>query len=470
MPSKYRSILVVEDVTSLAMTYCAYVRDLAEDVSYVCDGASALRSLRTTAPDVVILDVNLPDMSGLDILREIKAATLDTRVIVITADGSLQLAVQAMREGAADFLVKPFSAAKIQSAFRHVEDREELKQAVRKTTKTNLKGGTERFIGTSPVVREVYRMIEAAAKSTATVYITGESGTGKDVCAQALHANSARADKPFVAINCAAIPRDLLESEIFGHAKGAFTGASSDRLGAALNADGGTLFLDEIGEMDLAFQSKILRFLETRTVQRVGEDVTRPCDVRIVCATNRDPHEEVAAGRFREDLYYRLHVLPIEMPALRERGDDIVLLAEHFLTQFAEEEGKVFAGFSAEGKVALKGYRWPGNIRELKNVMQRVVVLNEGGLVSAETLPSELRRAGHGASPAPARAGKPGGAEQMRPLTAEQILPLDGQIEAAIEAAIVACDGSIPRAAEALKVSPSTLYRRSNAKRAEQNA
>lgn len=309
-------------------------------------------------------------------------------------------------------------------------------------------------------------MIKAAARSTATVFITGESGSGKEVCASALHANSNRAGKPFIALNCAAIPPDLLESEIFGHVKGAFTGASSDRLGAALSADGGTLFLDEIGEMELAFQAKILRFLETRTVQRVGEDKVRPCDVRIVCATNRDPLKEVAAGRFREDLFYRLYVLPIQMPALRERGTDVITLAEYFLKEMAEEDRKTFAGFNPCAKERLERHNWPGNIRELRNCVQRLVVMTPGGTVHQDDLPIQVqsnfnRNTGFdGVDPRTSLVGLAHSDSENPP----ELLTLEGQIDAAIERAIAVNGGSISKAAEALNIAPSTIYRRGRMK------
>ena len=467
MQTKYTKILIVEDVTSMAMTYGAFVRDLAIDVDFASDGTSAMRSIKASPPDVLLLDVNLPDMSGLNVLRMIRSAELNTRVIVITADGSIELAVRAMREGAVDFLVKPFSAAQLKTALRHVKDRDLVKRAAEDATNPVSGGVVAKFIGTSPSIRAVCKMVEAAARSTATVFITGESGSGKEVCASALHACSDRADKPFVALNCAAIPRDLLESEIFGHVKGAFTGASSDRLGAALKADGGTLFLDEVGEMDLSFQAKILRFLETRCVQRVGEDQTRPCDVRIICATNRDPLAEVAAGRFREDLYYRLYVLNIGMPALRKRGDDIVALAKHFLRELSRKDGKNISAFSENVEAAFLKYHWPGNIRELKNVVHRLVVLSSGPVINDEFLPNEIKSD---------RILKLSATEMTQTNSCENgvmnqlertnhIMPLDSQIDAAIKQAIAICDGSIQKAAIALDVSPSTIYRRTGAKR-----
>ena len=260
------------------------------------------------------------------------------RTIVITANGSINRAVQAMRAGAFDFLVKPFDEARllcaVENALASAPDRRG------RGAGDPAPAGFQGFIGGSAAMQDIYRMVRSIGRSTATVFITGESGTGKEVCARAIHAMSTRAAKPFVPLNCAAIPRDLLESEVFGHLKGAFTGALSDKPGAAAVADGGTLFLDEICEMDLSLQTKLLRFLQTSTIQPVGAARPIPVDVRIVCATNRDPAEEVRQGRFREDLYYRLHVVPIHMPPLRARPDDIMDIAQASLVEFAAEEGK----------------------------------------------------------------------------------------------------------------------------------
>jgi DNA-binding NtrC family response regulator len=297
------------------------------------------------------------------------------------------------------------------------------------------------------------------AASKATVFITGESGTGKEVCAEAIHRQSPRSDRPFVTLNCAAIPKDLLESELFGHVKGAFTGAYTDRQGVAAQADSGTLFLDEIGEMDMAVQSKLLRFVQTGTFQKVGGSKTETVDVRLVCATNRDPLKEVEAGRFREDLYYRLHVIPIALPPLRERGEDILPIALRFLTDFSEEEGKDFAGFDTQAELRLRTYLWPGNVRQLQNVIRNIVVLHQGKQVTPEMLPPPLDKpvvesvVASVLAPlvSPATAG-PVGVSAIRPLWVVE--------REAIERAIEACDGNIPKAAALLEVSPSTIYRK----------
>lgn len=308
------------------------------------------------------------------------------------------------------------------------------------------------YIGSSTAMQVVYRMIEQAASSKATVFVTGESGTGKEVCAHAIHKLSLRSDKPFVALNCAAIPKDLIESEVFGHIKGAFTGASSDREGAAMLANGGTLFLDEICEMDLGLQGKLLRFLQTGEFNRVGDSKTRKVDVRIVTATNRDPLAEVEAGRFREDLYYRLHVIPIMLPALRERGDDVLEIALSLLAAYSAEEGRHFTGFTPEVAGMLLSYDWPGNVRQLQNIIRNIVVLHDGERVTPDMVPAPVggrwaRPHGFGRTEQPA-----GNAAPIRPLIEVE--------REAIEAAIAACGGNIPRAAVMLGVSPSTIYRK----------
>ena len=308
-------------------------------------------------------------------------------------------------------------------------------------------------------MQSVYRTIETAAPSRATIFITGESGTGKELCAEAIHRLSGRQRQQLVALNCAAIPKDLMESEIFGHVKGAYTGAVSERIGAAGRAHGGTLFMDEVCEMELELQSKLLRFLQTGCFQKVGSSVTEQVDVRIVCATNRDPLQEVAAGRFREDLYYRLHVIPLHLPPLRERGDDVLRIAEVFLQDFSREEGKRFLRFSEPARKALLSYPWPGNIRQLQNVIRQIVVLHDGTDVMFDMLPDALR------SPKDAR-GEPlvasvtSGEISLPVMDKSPVRPLSEVERTAILHAIEVCHGNIPQASRLLEVSPSTLYRK----------
>jgi len=420
--------------------------------------------------DVILLGTDTPGSGGLE---DIRAAGAEAPVIVVSGTGSLSLAVSAMRAGAADFLVRPIRAEALCASI----DRAAARQLPTPMTAPVQDKGTdfERFIGRSDVMRGVFEMISRIAPSRAPVFVTGESGTGKELTAEAIHARSGRPGA-FVAINCAAIPRDLMESEIFGHVRGAFTGAQDDRPGAAELADGGTLFLDEICEMDPELQTKLLRFIQTGTVRRVGDTALRPVDVRFVCATNRSPEDEVAAGRFRSDLYYRLHVLPVDLPPLRQRPEDILPIAEATLAAFAEEEGRAFTGFDADARALLLGYEWPGNVRQLQNVIRRVVVMNDGREIAVEMLAMALAHAGQPgagsigkAAPATGEPtavlswqGSPGtpnetAARRGGPAAIE---PYAVQERRIIEAALEACDGNVGQAAAALEISPSTIYRK----------
>ncbi|TCP60261.1 regulatory Fis family protein [Rhodovulum bhavnagarense] len=320
-------------------------------------------------------------------------------------------------------------------------------------------GSDPECIGSSWQMQQVFDRITAAARSMATVFITGESGTGKEICAQAVHAASTRATGPFVPLNCAAIPHDLLESEVFGHLKGAFTGAVANKPGAATVANGGTLFLDEICEMDLDLQTKLLRFLQTSTIQPVGASQARKVDVRIVCATNRDPMEEVRRGRFREDLFYRLHVVPIHLPPLRERGEDVIEIARRALVRFSAEEGRSFAAFAPDVEAMFRALPWPGNVRQLLNVVRHAVVLNDGRVVTRDMLPLGLHRDGDRVPP------RHGTAEEASRLGIDDLVGKSlAEIEQmVIEETIAREGGSVPRAARVLDVSPSTLYRKREA-------
>jgi DNA-binding NtrC family response regulator len=460
----------VEDTRSLATVYENYLARAGHSVHIAATAAEALRLWREEEPRLVLLDLVLPDGDGIEVLREIRARGDTTRVIVITAHGSINRAVEAMREGAFDFLVKPFDERRLLGAV------ENALASIRDEPPAEPGGGGEEaggaaglagFIGSSPAMQRIYEMVRNIARSTATVFITGESGTGKEVCAQAIHELSIRRNAPFVPVNCAAIPRELLESELFGHLRGAFTGAVADKKGAVAEADGGTLFLDEIGEMDLALQTKLLRFLQTATIQPVGATTPHKVDVRIVCATNRDPAAEVRAGRFREDLYYRLHVVPIHLPPLRERGEDVIELAEHLLRRYAEEEGRRFERLSPETRVRFLAYPWPGNVRELQNVLRNSVVLHDGVEMTPGMLPPPLQGAGQppretaagGAAPAAAAGEAP---EALADKRLGQLvgLSLEELERRFIELTIESCGGSIPKAARMLDVSASTLYRK----------
>ena len=463
------SILLVEDSPSLAAVYCGYLSDEVYRVTHVTSGKDARKTLANTNPDVLLLDLNLPDISGMDILRELEDA--GTTIIVITAHGSVDTAVDAMRFGAFDFLVKPFDGKRLKVTVDNAIEQKKLREIVETYQETFDRNHYHGFIGSSLVMQAVYRIIDSASPSKATVFITGESGTGKEVCAEAIHKQSPRHDKPFVALNCAAIPRDLMESEIFGHIKGAFTGAVSERKGAAAQADGGTLFLDEICEMDIDLQSKLLRFVQTGTFQRVGSGKVEKVDVRFICATNRDPLVEVEAGRFREDLFYRLHVIPLELLPLREREGDTLLIARQFLSQFSKEEGKRFSEFSPQAEKLLMQYHWPGNVRELQNVIRNAIVLNDGYQLTAEMLPSTVRNRVVETSTAD---GQPAGAQETEicmetvvPSSVEDVRPLWRMEKEIIERTIDICDGNIPKAAALLEISASTIYRKKQAWSAE---
>ncbi|MGL4793008.1 MAG: sigma-54-dependent transcriptional regulator [Aeromonas jandaei] len=451
-------VLLVEDTRSLAVVYEQYLRQDGYEVVLADCGQQALEVLLTSPPPVVLLDLELPDMSGMEILQQITEQQLPCAVVVITAHGSVDVAVEAMRLGAFDFLTKPFDSKRLCATARNALKHQQLSSLVAHYRENFERQSFFGFIGASMAMQAVYRIIESAAPSKATVFITGESGTGKEVCAEAIHQCSPRREQPFIALNCAAIPHDLMESEIFGHVKGSFTGAQGDRKGAASLADGGTLFLDEICEMDLDLQSKLLRFIQTGTLQRVGSGKLETVDVRFICATNRDPLLEVKAGRFREDLYYRLHVIPLYLPPLRERGEDILLLARSLLQNYAKEENKRFRDFDAAAARVLLDYPWPGNVRELQNVVRNIVVLNDKELVSPDILPPPLN--GVRALAVATTAAQQPAATAATPAAGGPIRPLWLVEKEVIEQAIASCDGNIPKAAALLEISPSTIYRK----------
>ncbi|MGE0211500.1 MAG: sigma-54-dependent transcriptional regulator [Parvibaculaceae bacterium] len=441
-------VLLVEDSLSIAAMY----RHALETEGYSVEQAGTLAQARKSAAGggftAALLDLGLPDGDGLDLLHEWHRSRARMSVIVVTANASINKAVQAVREGAFDYLVKPLASERLIAT---------LKNAVQQhgAPAREPDAGDLGFIGASAPMQEVYRKLRSFAGSRAPVFITGESGTGKELCAEAIHRLSARREGPFIALNCAAIPRELMESEIFGHLKGSFTGAVADRAGAAGQARGGTLFLDEVCELDPALQTKLLRFLQTGTIQRVGAASSEQVDVRIVCATNRTPLEEVRRGRFRDDLFYRLHVLAVHLPPLRERGRDVLVLANRFLADYAGEEGKAFTRLEPSAETALLAHDWPGNVRELQNVVRQAVVLHDGDAVRAEMLGI--------AQPARPHVDDPRERESLAGTVGSSGRAL-GEIERqAIETAIATCGGSIPKAAKVLGVSPSTIYRKREA-------
>jgi DNA-binding NtrC family response regulator len=449
-------LLLVEDTASLQLVYRAVLEVAGHGVAVASTAEEGLRAYQAASPDVVLLDLMLPDRDGLVLMREMLAERPGTRVIVITSNGSINKAVEAMRSGAYDFLVKPFDEQRLLSA---VENARRAAGTNGGTAPRNGRAGPSRvlggFLGQSPAMIRIYDTIHSVARSMATVFISGESGTGKEICAQTVHDLSPRARGPFIALNCGAIPPDLLESEVFGHVRGSFTGAVADKPGAALAADGGTLFLDEVCEMDLALQPKLLRFLQTSTVTPVGATRPRKVDVRIICATNRDVLEVVRQGAFREDLYYRLYVVPIHMPPLRERGDDVIEIAEAALRRYAAEEGRAFKGFHPEVADILRMHPWPGNVRQLLNVIRNVVVLNDGSTVTGDMLPADLTR--HAGAAPFVQATRHADDEPRDPFAGRTLAEIE---RIAIEAALARHGGSVPRAARDLDVAPSTLYRK----------
>ena len=377
------TILVVDDEPAILTA----VRDILQDEKYRVflaeDGIVGLEILETERVDLVILDVRLPRMGGMDVLREIRRRKPETEVLVVSGHGSIDMAVQAVRLGAFDFIEKPLSIDRLLTAVRNGLSMASLRAENRRLRVEVL--GEDEIIGDSEVMRGVRALADQAARSDARVLITGENGTGKELIARRIHRGSERAQRPFIAVNCAAIPDTLIESELFGHEKGAFTDAVSRRIGKFESADGGTLFLDEIADMSLSAQSKVLRAIQDMRFERVGGEESLSSDVRVVAATNKDLEKEIEAGRFREDLYFRIAVVLVRLPPLRERKDDIPALCRHFLRPKPEAKGEA-RQISPEGLAILAEYAWPGNIRELKNLMERVSVLSDETLISADTI------------------------------------------------------------------------------------
>jgi two-component system NtrC family response regulator/two-component system response regulator HydG len=384
-------ILVVDDEASARSALEDLLSDDGYDVATAADAFKALGKFESFAPHVVLTDLHMPGMNGIELVENLRAHEDAPDLIVMTAAGAVESAVDAMRAGAADYLQKPLNFDEL----RITLDRMFEQRALRRETRTLRARIRERFkptniIGDSEPMRRVFEIVDQVAPSKATVLITGESGTGKELIANALHQRSPRANGPFIKLHCAALAETLLESELFGHEKGAFTGALARKEGRFELAHGGTLFLDEIGEISPAIQVKLLRFLQEHEFERVGGTQTIKVDVRVVAATNRNLAAEVANGNFREDLYYRLNVVALEMPALRDRRDDVPALAQFFLLRYAKENGKAIDGFTPETLALLRAYDWPGNVRELENAVERAVVLSSGSVLEARALPPQV--------------------------------------------------------------------------------
>jgi len=443
-------IMVVDDERGILDTVEILLR--GEDFEPVAlqSGKEAIARLEEIDPDIVLTDIRMPGVTGLDVLQAVRAHDPEVPVILMTAQASLQSAMQAVNEGAFYYLQKPFSNAELVALCRRAAqtrrlttENKTLKREIRRRDTSNAK----RPVGRNRAFLEVVRLAETVAPTDSTVLITGESGTGKEVIARFIHELSERESGPFISINCGALPENLLESELFGHVKGSFTGAVRDKEGLLVAAEGGTFFLDEVGEMSPALQVKLLRAIQEREVVPVGATDPVDIDVRIIAATNRDLEQEIRRGTFRSDLYYRLNVISLHLPPLRERPEDVALLAEHFLHALAEDKGGTPRTLTPDALSALQAYEWPGNVRELENALERAAILSKGDAVDVDALPSRITN------------------PESAPLVSER--PHTNPTLELIERAYIlwvlqAEGGNKARAAEVLGIDPSTLYRKLN--------
>ena len=448
---KYR-VLIVDDDADSRDALAELSQRWGYDVQTASDGTEALRRAIEWHPDVILTDLVMPNMDGLWLLRALRAELPDCPVVLLTGRGTIQTAVQAIREGAFDFIEKPLEVPRLRIVLeRALEKKETMRevQLLRRRLAALAPGGD--VIGSGPAMQKVFELVKKVSPSTASVVISGESGTGKEVVARAIHNLSPRKDKPFIALNCSAIPATLIESELFGYERGAFTGAEQRRLGNFEMAHDGTLFLDEIGDLPLELQAKFLRVLEERKIRRLGGRAEVEVDVRVICATHRDLKEEIRRGRFREDLYFRLHVFTIGLPTLKERREDIPLLVHHFIEKFNAETGKHVQGVSPAAMSVLQGYAWPGNIRELRNTVERAMILVEGDVIGEEQLPPDMQ------------ATRPETATLRVPLG----IPVDKVEKEYILASLQRNGGNKARTAEVLGISEKTLYNKLNRYAAE---
>ncbi|HZX96114.1 MAG TPA: sigma-54 dependent transcriptional regulator [Myxococcales bacterium] len=436
-------ILIVDDEETTRELFAELLERWGYDVDQTADGHEALKIASETHPDVIISDLVMPKLDGLALVRALREEQPDTPVVIITGKGTIDAAVEAVREGVFDFVEKPLDPARLkvilQRALEKKETLHEMQVLRRRLGQVDSGVG---LVGGSPPMRRAMELVEKVAPSKASVVITGQSGTGKEMVARAIHQLSPRRDKPFIAINCSAIPASLIESEMFGHERGAFTGAQERRLGAWELADGGTLFLDEIGEIPIELQAKFLRVLEEERLRRLGGKSEIMVDVRVISATNRDLKEEIKASRFREDLYFRLNVFHINLAPLKERREDIPLLVQHFIDRFAREGGKKLQGVSPPALKLLTDYAWPGNIRELRNTLERAVILCGSGIIDPEHLPSELASGGGESAYLKLPYGLP-----LREIEKEYIL-----------ATLTRLQNNKARTSQALGISEKTLY------------
>lgn len=405
-------------------------------------------------PDLILMDIMMPGMGGIDALKEIKKRDPDIPVIMLSAQGDMQVAVESLKLGASDYFGKPIDFPKLEASIRTIlQLREVSREVVHLKERMERDVHFENVIASSGEMQEVFRLVNKVKNSSIPVLVMGESGTGKELISRAIHFHSDRKNAPFVVVNCASIPHELLESELFGHEKGAFTGAYQRRVGRFEQANGGTLFLDEIGEMDLSLQAKLLRVLQTKQFERVGGNETITSDVRMVSATNRDLREEVRNKRFREDLFFRIAAFPILIPPLRQRKPDILVLVEHFLRRFAAEQSRKGLHFTREALKFLYEYPWPGNVRELENVVQRAVVMAEKDAITEKDLPIAVQSYGAGGATQPNASVFDGGD------AGKSIRPMEAVKEEALRAALEITGGNILEAASRLKIGRATFYR-----------
>ncbi len=456
------TLLVIDDESNLLRFFEYTIKNLGFEVVTGESAADFRRLIRQREYDSVLLDLMLPDGNGLDLLEEARQIYPELPIIMITAYGSIDRAVKAIKLGAYEFLPKPIDVENLNTIIRNAVEQYQLRREVR-TLRRQLEPPREfqGMVGSSQVMLDMYSMIETVAPTSATVLITGESGTGKELVARAIHDLSGRPAERFIAINCAAIPHDLLENELFGHEKGSFTGASGRYAGCFERAHKGTLFLDEICEMDLGLQAKLLRLIQEKVFYRVGGTEPIRVDVRTVTATNQDPEAAVRENRFREDLYYRLNVVPMRLPALRERREDISPIANKYLIEFSQNYGRKFQGFDLEALAVLESYPWRGNVRELRNVIEQIVVFGEGERVTLGMLPAQVRDFKPG--PTAQRGGEGVGTEETAPgpFTGPASIQPFWQVERdQIQRALDTCGGNVQEVARRLELSPATLYRK----------
>ena len=442
------SILIVEDDAAMREMLREALEDDGYSVETAANGRAGVERVQKGGVDLVVSDVKMPEIDGLDMLREIKAVSPSPYVITITAFGSIDTAIRAVKLGAFDYITKPFEVDQlILSVEKALAERELRSEVARLRDEVSRSYRFENMIGRSAAMQEVFDLVRRVAGSAASVLVTGESGTGKELVAKAIHFNSPRKTRPFVAVNCAAIPDTLLESELFGYKRGAFTDARTDRAGLLVEAEGGTIFLDEIAELSPALQAKLLRVLQEREIRPLGAARAERVDVRVIAATNRELDARLKDGTFREDLYYRLNVIQIQLPALRDRAEDVLPLAEHFLAVSAARAGKELKGFQEVAKKALLAHRWPGNVRELENVVERAVALAETASIRLEDLPASVRDRRDAEQDTLARA-------------LARDMSLDELEREYIQRVLAAEGGNKTRAAQRLGLDRKTLYRK----------